>query len=133
VAWTLRNLGLAELLVGAIDQAAAYFKTAQALYREFGGPDGLAITLEGLSGVAAARRQPRRSARLLGAGGAIRDAMGMPLSPNTQAIYNRMLEPAKTQLDPSAWQAELAHGRSMSLEQALLCAEEDLRIAERGS
>ncbi len=111
VAWNLRNLGLAELLAGQIDQADRHFKLALALYHEFGGPDSLATPLEGLSGVAAARGQPQRSARLLGAAAAIRDAMGMPLSPNAQAIYDRMLAPAQAQLGPSAWQAELAHGR----------------------
>jgi tetratricopeptide (TPR) repeat protein len=124
VAWTFRNLGLAELFVGAIDQADVHFKMSLALYREFGGPDGLAIPLEGLSGVAAARGQPRRSARLLGAAAGIRAAVGMPLSPNAQAIYTHMLEPATVQLDPAEWEAELTHGRGMSLEQVLLYAEE---------
>jgi hypothetical protein len=121
VAWNLRNLGLAELLGGAIDIAAGHFRASLALYREFGGPDSLATPLEGLSGVAAARGQPQRSAHLLGAAMAIRDAMGMPLSPNAQAIYDRMLAPA--QLDPAAWEVGLAHGRGLSLDETLLAVE----------
>jgi tetratricopeptide (TPR) repeat protein len=119
LAWTLRNLGLARLATGAIADAAAHFREALSLYRELESKDGLATALEGLSGVAAAQHQPGRCARLLGAAAAIREALGMPLSPNSQTIYNRMLEAAKTQLAPAEWEAELARGRAMSLEQAI--------------
>jgi predicted ATPase/DNA-binding XRE family transcriptional regulator len=120
LAWTLRNLGWATLAAGAVGVAAAHFRESLALYYELGSIDGVAIPLEGLSGVAAAQGQPRRAARLLGAAAAIRDAVGMPLSSNAQAIYERLLAPVRAQLDPSAWEAELAHGRVMSIEQAVI-------------
>jgi tetratricopeptide (TPR) repeat protein len=122
LAWTLRNFGWATLTAGGVDVAAAHFRESLALYWELGSIDGVAIPLEGLSGVAAAQGQPRRAARLLGAAAAIRDAVGMPLSSNAQAIYERLLAPARAQLDPTAWQAELAHGRAMSIEQAVAYA-----------
>ena len=122
LAWTLRNLGWAMLAAGAAGAAEAHFRESLALYHELGSIDGVAIPLEGLSGVAAARGQPRRAARLLGAAAAIRAAVGMPLSPNAQAIYERLLASARAQLDPSAWEAELAHGRAMSVEQAVAYA-----------
>jgi predicted ATPase/DNA-binding XRE family transcriptional regulator len=122
LAWTLRNFGWATLTAGGVDVAAAHFRESLALYWELGSIDGVAILLEGLSGVAAAQGQPRRAARLLGAAAAIRDAVGMPLSSNAQAIYERLLAPARAQLDPTAWQAELAHGRAMSIEQAVAYA-----------
>ncbi len=122
LAWTLRNLGLAELATGAIGDAAAHFGEALSLYRELESEDSFAIVLEGLSGVAAAQHQPQRCAQLLGAATAIREAFGMPLSPNSQAIYRRMLEAAQAQLAPAEWEAELARGRAMSLEQAIAYA-----------
>ncbi len=122
IAWTQRNLGLAKLAVGAVDEASSHLADGLSLYHELNCVDGVATILEGLGAVAAAQRQPKRGARLLGAAAVIREAVGMPISPNSQAIYQRMLEVAQAQLKPDEWESELARGRAMDLAQAVAYA-----------
>jgi hypothetical protein len=100
LAWTLRNMGLVTLAGGDVHKAEGYFRQSLHLYQELESQGGIAIALEGLAGVAAAQNQAEESARLMGAAAAIRESIEMPISPNSQSIYDKMLAPLLYKLKP---------------------------------
>ncbi|MFH8223966.1 ATP-binding protein [Streptomyces sp. NPDC018057] len=64
---TLWILGLHELRVGAMEQAATRLRSALRLFDELDHTLGLARCLDALAWIAASRREPERAARLMGA------------------------------------------------------------------
>jgi Tfp pilus assembly protein PilF len=119
IAWTLRNLGLANLFCGQIKAAISYFQQGLALYQELDCEDGAATILEGIAGVALVMNHPNCAARLFGASAAIRATVGMPITPNSQAIYERMLAAGPATMGSAAWATMLDQGRSLSFAQAV--------------
>jgi len=59
------------------------------------------------------------AARLLGAAGALRDALGSPLPPVDRADRDRSLAAARAVLGEAAFAAASAERRAMELEQAV--------------
>ena len=79
-------------------------------------------SLEGLAAVAAAEQQPGRAGRLWGAAAAARQVLDDPLPPGDAAVYERWLAPARAHIGDGSWQAAVAEGWAMSLEQAIAYA-----------
>jgi hypothetical protein len=119
LAWSWRNLGLAQLLDGQLAEAAKSFQGGLALYEEFGSVDGMAAVLEGIAGVMILRGHHQPGGRLLGVAAAARDRLGMPVSPNLQAIYDRIFLMSSFNPDDEPWAAELAYGRTIPFDQAM--------------
>jgi non-specific serine/threonine protein kinase len=71
------------------------------------------------SGLAGARGQAARSARLWGAAEALRESIGAPISPVERFYFAPLTAAAKSELGEAAWEAELAEGRTMTPEQAV--------------
>lgn len=82
---------------------------------------GTAYNLLGLAAVAALGGQPLRAARLWGAAEALREVIGLPLSPYDLSNYDyeTYLDMARSQLDEAEWEAAWSEGRAMTLEQAV--------------
>ncbi|MGH3086871.1 MAG: ATP-binding protein, partial [Rubrobacteraceae bacterium] len=118
---SLIGLGMTALGQSDHERAATLFEESLSLLREQGDRPGIAYALLGLAGVAAARGQPIRAARLWGAAEALREAVGIPLSPFDRAHYEyeRRISDARSTLDTEAWSAAWAEGRAMTPEQAI--------------
>ena len=83
------------------------------LNREIASWEYVAYCLEGFAGLAGARTQGARAARLWGAAEALRRTMSAPLPPADRPDYERSMAAARACLDELSWEAAFAEG-SMS-------------------
>ena len=116
--YTLTSLGYVEELLGDLDAAEASHQEGLRLARDL--PDGapVALALAGLACVAAARRQPRRAAVLLGAAESARERAGTPLLPHERADVERAAGAAAGVLGAQAFTELLEEGRRTSPREA---------------
>jgi tetratricopeptide (TPR) repeat protein len=119
IALVLQNAGYVLLNQSDSARAGAYFTEGLVLSRELGSPPWMIVgCLVGLGGVAAARQQPERAARLFGA--AIQDnTLSSVMEPADQADTERCIAAARTQLDAATFAAAWAEGQAMTSEQAI--------------
>jgi hypothetical protein len=89
---------------------------------EPGVEEGIAPNREGLAAGAVAQARSERGARLIGAAGALGEAMGAPLPPAKRADYERSLVSARHALGEKAFASVWAEGRAMTQEQAVAYA-----------
>jgi DNA-binding CsgD family transcriptional regulator len=101
------------------DLAERSFEEALALDRELGNWAYGAYCLEGFAGLAGARGQGARAARLWGAAEALRSSIGVPLPPEPRPYYERSAAAARARLEEGAWEAAFAGGKAMGLEEAV--------------
>jgi hypothetical protein len=87
--------------------------------QRIGDEECAALCLEGFAGLAGARAQGARSARLYGATEALREAGGAPLPPVDRPDHNHKVAAARAQLDEAVWRTAWAEGKAMSLEEAV--------------
>ena len=112
-------VGLLEVWSGDDHELAeGFLEEALALNRELGNWAYGAYCLEGFAGLAGARRQGERAARLWGAAEALRTNIGAPLSLDARPSYERSMAAARAQLGEEAWEAAFAEGMAMSAEEA---------------
>jgi DNA-binding CsgD family transcriptional regulator len=88
---------------------------------EVGDVANAAYSLEGLAGVAAARGEPERAARLFGASEALLETVGAPRYVHAQDLssYERAVEELRSPLGEKALAVAWAEGREMDLERAI--------------
>jgi predicted ATPase/DNA-binding SARP family transcriptional activator/DNA-binding CsgD family transcriptional regulator len=101
------------------DAAEGFLKESLALNREIGSLEYVAYCLEGFAGLAGARAQGARAARLWGAAEALRETISDPLPPADRPEYDRSMAAARARLDEGSWEAAFAEGKSMPLEGAV--------------
>ena len=101
------------------DVAAGFLKESLALNREIGSWEYVAHCLEGFAGLAGARGQGGRAARLWGAAEDLRETISAPLAPVDRPDYDRSMAAARARLDEVSWEAAFAEGKSMPLEEAV--------------
>ena len=122
---------LLSLLAGVVavqgDYTAAYafYEESLTISKEGGYKKSVATSLEGLAGVGAAQGEPAWAARLWGAAEALREAIGVPMTPGARASYESSVAAARTQLGEAAFADRWAEGRTMSLEQVLTTVSPD--------
>ena len=121
----LVEAGMAWMEQGDLQQAQRLLAESLGLWRDIGRPKGVALALAGLSEVAAARGQPRRSARLLGAAEALRGASRSARPPYLQALVDRAVAAAREALGAEAFETAQAEGATLSEEQAIAEALEE--------
>jgi predicted ATPase/DNA-binding SARP family transcriptional activator/DNA-binding CsgD family transcriptional regulator len=102
------------------DAAEGFLKESLALNREIGSLEYVAYCLEGFAGLAGARTQGARAARLWGAAEALRETISAPLPPADRPDYDRSIAAARAGLDDDegAWEAGWTEGMAMSPEEA---------------
>jgi predicted ATPase/class 3 adenylate cyclase len=100
------------------DLAERSLEEALALDRELGNWAYGAYCLEGFAGLAGARGQGARAARLWGAAEALRTGIGAPPTPEARPYYERSMAATRTLLGEVAWEAAFAQGTAMSPEEA---------------
>jgi tetratricopeptide (TPR) repeat protein len=115
----LINLGLAAREHGDHEGAGAALRVGLALGWEIGDKLGVIETLEGIPGLAGARGEDYRAARLWGAAQAWRVATGAQLADAERTLNQPHLDAARSRLGDATWEELLAEGRSMTLERAM--------------
>jgi len=116
------GLGEAALDVGDLGGAALLLRKTLDSFGEMGEEDRLAEALGRVAGLAAARGDHVRSARLAGAAEALWDAIGIPLPPPDRARFEHFQEKARAALDAETYGQAWAEGRSMTKDQAVIYA-----------
>lgn len=121
VAWSLNLLGRVATARGEYDAARAHLGDSLTTAREIGDRHGFVNALEGLVHRAAAQGRSTSALRLAAAAGALRGAIGLPLSPADRGSLVRALGPVRRALGAMAASVE-AEGRAMSAEEAFTYA-----------
>jgi ATP/maltotriose-dependent transcriptional regulator MalT len=116
----LAHVALAQ---GDLAEARRRYQEGRATLHEMGSEAFLAACLEGLAALSAAQATPHQAARLWGAAEALREAIGAPMYPISQASYEHALAQARAQLGEQAWRQAWAEGRMMTPVQALAALE----------
>jgi predicted ATPase/class 3 adenylate cyclase len=112
-------VGLLEVWSGdEPDLAEGFLKEALALESELGYWAYGAYCLEGFAGLAGAREQGARAARLWGAAEALRTNIGAPPSLDARPLYERSMAAARAQLGEAEWEEAFAEGMAMAPEEA---------------
>ena len=78
----------------------------------------MAEWLEASAAIARLDEEYERSARLLGAAAALREAMGAPLAPKDEAARDRLIESLRSELGEALLSANLDIGRALTWAQA---------------
>jgi predicted ATPase/class 3 adenylate cyclase len=95
---------------------------------------GIDGALDILASVTASRGEIRRAARIWGGVEGYRDARDIPWAPDEREMIEPHIDAARTRLDEAAWEEEWKRGKSMTLNQTVDYALEDLgdRANEQG-
>jgi hypothetical protein len=104
---------------GNLGHARAALEEGLALAIESGYRWGTIALLEAAAALAAAEEQPIRALRLAGAANALREPIGVPLSPDWSGDLERQLAPARERLGASGSAAAWNSGRSLSIDGAV--------------
>ncbi|MFI0740356.1 BTAD domain-containing putative transcriptional regulator [Streptomyces sp. NPDC021100] len=121
------EFGFTAELRGDARAAAAHHLAALDIARSLAEPRALALSLEGLAGVAALVGGPdhaTRAAWLLGAADAARRGVGAPLPDAERGDVDRVTEAATATIGPHAFADAFREGASRSLEEAILAAQD---------
>ena len=129
VANVLLHLARVAHVQGDDTQARERLVESLALCRQTGNLLDTASCLEGLAGVATACAQPERAARLFGVAAALRESVGLPLSPVLRADYEHEVFALRAEIGDEAFAAAWAAGQAMTLEQAIAEAVDDAAIS----
>jgi predicted ATPase/tRNA A-37 threonylcarbamoyl transferase component Bud32/Tfp pilus assembly protein PilF len=115
----LCNLGAVTCAEGDLPAASSYFRQALALDHELGFRPNIGHSLDGLAAVAVRHGAWERAGRLAGAAQALWDAIGYELEPADLAFHDTYLAEARERFDQVGFEAALAEGRAMTLEQSV--------------
>ncbi len=118
-AMSLRTLGNIARRQHEPGGGATFFKESLSLFRELGNKIGIIACLEKLAGVEASQGQPRRAAKLLGTTEALRNTIGVPLTPADREEHDRTVSALRTDLGEDRFEAARTEGAAMTLEQAI--------------
>jgi hypothetical protein len=110
---------------GDLTAARSLLTESLTMFREIGLPHGMLMSLERLGGLAVARGQMQRAARLHGTAARLRAATGVLLPVAHRHEYEQDLAAVRFRLDEEAFQAAWAQGRTMTLAQAIEYALQD--------
>jgi tetratricopeptide (TPR) repeat protein len=115
----LVSLGDAALIQGDNARALRVYKAALAICRETGQEPTDTGVLEGMASLAAALEDDARAARLWGAVESALQVIGATWTPEDLARDEPYLDAARSRLGEAAWEAALAEGKNMTLEEAI--------------
>jgi hypothetical protein len=118
-AWSLRNLAAATLGKQDLDRGAALFAESLALFRDQGVVVGIASSVVGLAGVALARGEAIRAARLLGAVEVTLTAANAQFAPADRVAYRRVLAAVATVLNEETREGNYVEGRALGTDEMI--------------
>ncbi len=126
-------LGHVELAAGAAERAEALCGESARLFAAIDNPLYLPWCLEGLAGVAAARGDMARAARLCGARDALWTRLGGALPPAHAAGLAQTLAVSRVALGEDAFGEAWTAGQAMALDAAIAFALDGLSAVEEGT
>jgi ATP/maltotriose-dependent transcriptional regulator MalT len=126
IAQTCVHLAYITLNEGGIDRAAELFRESLALNQRAERRRGMIPGLVGFAGVAKARQQPERAARLVGAATVFLDTTRVTLDSANRRDYDRIVADVRAMLDEAACATAWAEGRAMAIMQAVAYALEPM-------
>jgi non-specific serine/threonine protein kinase len=118
----LHNLGYLAQYKGDYEHAERFFRDGLVRARNLDWLWGVADSLYALSGPVGSKGQPERAARLIGAAEKTYEKVGLGPQPGDLVEYERYIAAVRAQLDEAAFDAALAEGRAMTVEQAVAYA-----------
>lgn len=118
VAHALFFLACVAVLQGSWEAARRYWGESLALLRALQDTQSIIAALEALAAVAAQRQEVRWAAQLWGAAEALRETTRPGTSSTAHPASERNMAAARAQLDPAAFSAASAAGRTLVPEQA---------------
>lgn len=125
LASALDTLARAVLAQGDSDRALGLYREGLTVSKLSGEKQLMAFCLEGVGRVAGARGHFERATLLYGAGIALRESIGAPLSPAERAQDSSYLDVARQHLGDSRYTIAWNQGQTMSVERAVACALDD--------
>jgi predicted ATPase/class 3 adenylate cyclase/Tfp pilus assembly protein PilF len=132
IAGSLNYLGMVAYLQGDFGRATALLHEALLLSRDIGAKRLMAEGLEGLAWVAAVDGQSQQAAWLGGAAERLRQALGVPLSPDFRLNHDQAVQALCAALGEDAFAVAWAAGQALALDQAIALAPEHDEARERG-
>jgi predicted ATPase/predicted negative regulator of RcsB-dependent stress response/DNA-binding XRE family transcriptional regulator len=121
--WSLRNLGMAHLLIHRLDEAEQYLRTCLRIYHQISFKSGIVIALEILAGVAAEQGKLETSVRWLSVATSLREAIGLPRTASDERLYFNLAHTLTLGgLDPACWDAAWKEGSRLGLDEAIALA-----------
>lgn len=118
-ALALANLGDIALSQGDWQAARDALCESLSMQREIGDLAGIAFVLERFVGLASAQAASVQAVRLAAAAAALRESIGIPLSPEARISLDDMLQVARQALGASATDAAWQSGSALSLDAAI--------------
>jgi predicted ATPase/class 3 adenylate cyclase len=115
-------IGAARLALGEHDTAEPYLRESLASLHELEDTDRVAETLGLMAGLAGARGDFARSARLAGCADACWERLGFPLSPPDRAHFERQQAPARAAMAAQDFAQAWEEGRMMTVGQGVAYA-----------
>lgn len=122
VAYCLGNLGRLSCIQGDFEAARAPLRESLQIRHSLGDRPGIVISLENFANLAAGQKRARRAARLMGATGALREALGIPVPPIGRDEHNGYVARVRAALEEETFTAAWASGRALSRDQAVAYA-----------
>jgi DNA-binding NarL/FixJ family response regulator len=122
IAGTLHNLGSVAQIQGDMQRATALYSESMVLYQGLENKIGVVRCLVGLAGIAGGQGTLALAARLLGAAATLSAGSSLPVS--ARADYDRHLAGLRARLDERTFAAAWEEGRAMTLEQAVVQAQQ---------
>ena len=122
IAAALVNQGRAALYTKDPARATQLLTESLRLFNQVGDRAGIAECFEALAGAFCASGKIVRAAQLLGAAEALREKIGVPLSPIERDTYNATVAAVMKQTDPYTFPEAWAEGRAFALEHAIAIA-----------
>ena len=104
---------------GRDEQALTLFAEGLALFSDLGDRRMVALTLEGIAGLAGSWQQAERAARLFAAAAAVQQASGLPVEPAYRASHERGVAATRAALGDEAFTAAWTAGAALPLDQAV--------------
>jgi predicted ATPase/DNA-binding CsgD family transcriptional regulator len=130
VALQLNNLGIVAIRDGDDVEAELRHREALRLTSEVGAHEPLACALEGLAAVAAARRDPRRAAGLLGAAAGLRAEIGAPRIAQFEEEHRRVVPLVRQALGEEAFETAAARGAAVPIAEVAAAALAGASVAD---
>jgi hypothetical protein len=122
IIFTQYELAMALLIQNDPEWADSLLQSGLSLAYSLKQKQNIAHCLEGLAGVAAARGEAERSARLWGAADAIREASYNPVTPTEQVMYSPFMAKVRSELGEAAFLESWQAGRSLTIPKAVAFA-----------
>jgi predicted ATPase len=119
IAGSLADLGNIAREQRDCPTAHSFYRESLKIFQELGHKRGIARLLEGFACSAAVQLQAERALRLAGAAAALRENIGVPLTPTEQAKLEAILDPARQALINTAGTTAWLDGWSMPIEKAI--------------